>query len=400
MFTTLKRVTCQVDDLTKAKRWYGDLLGSQPLFDSPFAVIFKVGDCSLSLLPGKSPLPEWNGRVDVYWAVDDIDEAYRRLIDLGAAAHTPPRPVLNIHIAKVTDPFGNVVGITGPSSASQGKSIENQPSHTAMSTAFCRALASRDERPGIKGPDGMAELFLTDEAKKLLANDASRTWAAANLVTSPLYGYMIARTAFIDDIFTKSLSERIPQIVILGAGYDTRTIRFRDSLGDTRVFELDIATTQTRKTDLLGSAGIVPPPNLTFVRINFLKERLEDVLAASGYDPRLKTLFVWEGVTYYLNRESVARTLRSVSAHSAPGSTVCFDYLTEKIESVNDAEPFGFWIEQTEIAQFLASCGIELTEDIDAKEMERRYLMLSDGSLAEQSLSRFRLACAAVTERG
>ena len=80
---------------------------------------------------------------------------------------------------------------------------------------------------------------------------------------SSTYGYLIARTAFIDYIFKNSLSENIPQIVILGAGSDTRAYRYQELLGKTRIFELDIAPKQKRKIEILNDEKIDIPEQVT-----------------------------------------------------------------------------------------------------------------------------------------
>ena len=57
MFKSLQRISYQVDDLGQAKQWYSKILGTDPVFDTPFAVIFRVGNCSLSLVAAAKPLP-------------------------------------------------------------------------------------------------------------------------------------------------------------------------------------------------------------------------------------------------------------------------------------------------------------------------------------------------------
>ena len=113
MFKSLKRITYQVLELEKAKEWYINILNTQPVLDTPVAAIFIVGDCSLSLAQGKNPLPENSERMEVYWEVDDIDQAYQKLLDSGAQSLVPVRQVLNIKIGKVIDPFFNVIGLSG-----------------------------------------------------------------------------------------------------------------------------------------------------------------------------------------------------------------------------------------------------------------------------------------------
>lgn len=179
------------------------------MFDTSFAAIYKIGDCSLSLSKAKKPVTGIDDRIDVYWEVDDIDAAFRTLIEKGATSLTPVTQVLNIRIAKVVDPFGNVIGLTGDVEPDTNRTVENKPSETAMSVAFCRALFAKDNRDEIKGADYLAEIFLTDEAKKLLQDEKSQRWAVQNLITSPLYGYLIARTSYIDSVFIRACNTDI-----------------------------------------------------------------------------------------------------------------------------------------------------------------------------------------------
>jgi O-methyltransferase involved in polyketide biosynthesis len=102
-------------------------------------------------------------------------------------------------------------------------------------------------------------------------------------------------------------------------------------------------------------------------------------------------LFVWEGVSYYLAEEAINETLRFVRDCSAPGSAICFDYMTEKTESVHAGEPFRFWMAPTRIKAFLAERGLTVKEYLDNNEMEKRYLTLKDGQLAERVMARFAL---------
>ena len=396
MFKSLKRITYFVDDIEKAKQWYSMVLETPPIFDTPFAAIYNFGGCSLSLAKAKNPLAEVNGRMDVYWEVDDIDSAFATFVHHGARIQTPVKKVLNIRVAQLIDPFGNVIGLTGDLSKPEDRTVEKQPSETAMSVAFSRALASKDDRTELKGPDDLAEIFLNDEAKRILHDGDSRKWAVQNLVKSPLYGYFIARTAFMDSIFLDACENDIPQIVFLGAGYDTRAYRFIDKLKNTKIFELDIETTQRRKREALQKNGVTIPGSLSFVPINFKTENIYDVLSKAGYDDGGKTLFIWEGVTYYLTRGEVEKTLRFVREYSAAGSLLCFDYMTTKLESFNPSEPFRFWDKREGMEELLANFGIKMVEHLDSTEMKKRYLTLRDGTTAESVMPALRLVKAVV----
>lgn len=396
MFKSLKRLTYQVPDIVQAKEWYSNILNIKPIFDTPFAVIFQLGSYSLSLVPAVPPLPKDNERIGAYWEVDDTDEAYEKLIAAGAVSHTEVKTVFNSRIAKVIDPFGNIIGLTSDSRESKHQSVEEKPSETALSAAFCRALAFYEEKDEIRCPDNMAELFIPDDRKKLFVDKATRESVIARVVSERLYGYMLARTFYIDNIFEQELKNEIPQIVFLGAGYDTRAYRFSECIKSTRIFELDIHTTQHRKREILKKTNTFVPELLSFVEINFKSDKIEDVLTKAGYDKNRKTLFVWEGVMYYLNNEAVDGTLEFIKSNSPAGSMVCFDYMTTKLESVNPSEPFLFWINSDKMESFLSERGFKIIKHELPDEIEKKYLSLKDGSIAIHSLPFFSYAIAEV----
>jgi len=71
MFTSLKRVTYQVADIDKARRWYGEMLNIEPVLDAPFIVMFAIGDAILTLVPGAGPPPKGDERTVATWGVED-----------------------------------------------------------------------------------------------------------------------------------------------------------------------------------------------------------------------------------------------------------------------------------------------------------------------------------------
>jgi methyltransferase (TIGR00027 family) len=395
MFKSLSSITYPVADLTEARAWYGRVLGREPVFESPLAVVFAVGDCMLALLAAAEPPARTTEGVVAYWRVDDIDAAWQHLLDSGAApqsdvyANAP-----GSRIARVTDPFGNVLGLAGKASAAAKKTLEDQPSDSAMGVTLWRAIAAGEAREEIRGSDSLADVFLTDDFRTLVANPAAREWLTRKVPGN--YEFFLARTAYFDEVVREALQTNTPQIVFLGAGYDSRPYRFSHLIRETRIFELDIGPTQQRKRHVLQQANIPVPEQVTFVPINFTRDHLEDVLTEAGFDGSLRTLFVWEGVTYYLPAEAVDLTLDFVRTNSPAGSILCFDYLAnapdmmerygvkEALSAMRTtylAEPVQFRIEEGTIEAFLS---------------ERGY-RLRDGSLAGRALACFRLVKASAT---
>ena len=207
------------------------------------------------------------------------------------------------------------------------------------------------------------------------------------------------------------MRDNIPQIVFLGAGYDSRPYRFHDLIQDTRVFELDAQPTQQRKQELLRQVSIPIPERLAFVPVNFNADDLQEVLVGAGYNRDQKTLFVWEGVTYYLSTQAVDDILSFIRSNSPLGSSLCFDYaalspealsedsakkLRERLRSDHPAEPTRFGIREGELESFLSERGYHVIEHLTPQEMEQKYLTLRDGAPAGRLPALFRLVHATV----
>jgi methyltransferase (TIGR00027 family) len=136
-----------------------------------------------------------------------------------------------------------------------------------------------------------------------------------------------ARTLYFDRIIGRVIGD-VEQFVLLGAGYDTRAYGEleRDGLA---IFELDQSPTQQLKIASLERADI-DAAHVCFVQVDFSQEQAFEKLKAAGYDPRKKTLFLWEGVTLYLAEKDVRKTMRDIRDNAAEGSVVVADFYSEQ----------------------------------------------------------------------
>jgi len=144
---------------------------------------------------------------------------------------------------------------------------------------------------------------------------------------APMLHQSTARTSFYDAAVQRHLSG-VGQLVVLGAGFDTRAFRLPPE-GRVRCFEIDMPLTQAYKLRMLEKAGL-STGLATYVSADFEAEDWMEKLVAAGFDLTRPALFIWEAVTMYLDRGSVEATLRRISA-AAPGSAVAFDYFSKKI---------------------------------------------------------------------
>lgn len=136
------------------------------------------------------------------------------------------------------------------------------------------------------------------------------------------------RATFVDAAIEHYLPG-VEQFVELGAGYDTRSVQLQHNRR-IRCFEVDLPKIQQIKRELLHQC-CVDTSGVKFVPANFRTDNWLDNLAKTGFDPRKPTFFLWEGVTYYLSREAMETTFRTIAtiATIAPGSVVVFDYATD-----------------------------------------------------------------------
>ncbi|AKB32001.1 hypothetical protein MSSIH_1311 [Methanosarcina siciliae HI350] len=209
------------------------------------------------------------------------------------------------------------------------------------------------------------------------------------VIGSGIYGLMFggaiefitARERYIDDFLKACLSESLDQVVILGAGFDTRAYRIA-GIEKTQVFEVDHPATQEVKLKRLKKVINPLPDHVTFVQVDFDTQMLGERLPASGYDEQGKTLFIWQGVTMYLTPEGIDSTLAFIANHSGPGSAVIFDYFYN--ETLYDmktvrwitrviGERLIFGIDEGQIEPFLIRRGSRKIHNATTGELKRLY---------------------------
>jgi len=134
-----------------------------------------------------------------------------------------------------------------------------------------------------------------------------------------------ARTKFVDDQVIKAIGSGTRQIVICGAGYDDRALRFRTS--GVRFFELDHPATQADKARLLRSIDTTAA-GVTLAEADFRRDDVAVVLHRAGHDASLPTLFICEGLLVYLDRDACHALLAALAGRAAAGSVLVVSMAT------------------------------------------------------------------------
>jgi methyltransferase (TIGR00027 family) len=255
-----------------------------------------------------------------------------------------------------------------------------QPSSTARGAAMLRAAHQILDDPRVL-EDPFAVPILGAEGGAELRS-------ALESLQSPerrgLRAFIAVRSRYAEDRLAEAVGRGARQYVILGAGLDTFAYRNAGAHAPLRVFEVDHPATQAWKRSLLREANFSAPDSLTFVPVDFERETLAAALDGAGFDRRQVTFFSWLGVTVYLTRDSVMRTLEHVASFVPPQSEIVFSYVARRSPIADRTaamgEPWVTFFEPSSLAAALRRIGFSEVEDLAPEEVNRRYFAnRSDG---------------------
>jgi methyltransferase (TIGR00027 family) len=202
-----------------------------------------------------------------------------------------------------------------------------------------------------------------------------------------------ARTKLIDDWGSAHVAAGARQVVLLGAGFDTRAWRLPAFAG-LPVFEVDHPATAAAKRRRFSSAGLAGA-RVIAVTLDFDRVALPDALGRAGFDPARRTLVIWEGVTNYLTAEAVGAVIRWAGSLAA-GSGFIFTYIDAAVlsdpgrfvgaptilrEVAASGEPWTFGFDPAALPPYLGERGLTLIEDLGADQYRARYFGGRAGSL-------------------
>jgi methyltransferase (TIGR00027 family) len=271
---------------------------------------------------------------------------------------------------------------------------DGSPSATAEMVCSWRALEHTlpahqriVDDPYARGFLGRVRGNLVDGAAALPAPARRSLLSRLDQALHGAFYFVLARHRAIDDLILNTPSD---QVVLLGAGYDTRRARLCERLHGSRVFEVDHPDTARRKAQLepavYAEADLAPSEVVT---IDFARDPIEERLCAAGLDPDARTIWVWEGVSMYLSERAVRDTLGLMARLSGAGSCAVCDLLSDPdragllagahrqmLEAAMEwvySEPFQWHCRQQDTAGFFSECGLVVQEDVGLNELADRY---------------------------
>ena len=205
----------------------------------------------------------------------------------------------------------------------------------------------------------------------------------------PVHGLILARSRYAEEMLESAFKQGMFQYVLLGAGFDSYALRKTSALARLSVFEVDHPASQALKQKRLAKIGLpAVPDNLHFIALDFEEQTLGEALTASPLNLNAPAFFAWLGTIYYLHRTTVEGTLRTLSSICCEGTQLVFDYLvpdkmvpTRKRAALRAirkfasrrSEPILSTFQPIDVEEFAQNAGFEVTEDLSAEDLGRRY---------------------------
>lgn len=258
-----------------------------------------------------------------------------------------------------------------------------EPSQTAIfSAAFRAAHAYVYAGPAIHDDTFALRLSGFENAEQLRQGfEATGTPAIPEASA-----YFALRHRFSEELLDAAMQDGVRQIVLLGAGLDSFALRHPDIVRDLDFFEVDHPNTQSWKLERIDALGLAKP-DINYLAIDFQKHALKDVLRSGGVDFTRRIFFSWLGVTQYIDRADVMRTLGLVT-DAASGSQIVFDFIVAPEEldeharqinatyaaaSASRGEPWVTSYAPNALIRELKSVGFNSADRLTPEEAGRRY---------------------------
>ena len=251
---------------------------------------------------------------------------------------------------------------------------------TARGVALVRALEMQRPEAERISSDPYAARFV-DPALLWMTRLSVASRMSNVIGIEPMINFALLRERYVDDIMRAELAVGVEQIVVLGAGFDTRAYRLETAV---TIFEVDHPDTQADKRQALADVVVPFPTNVRFVPVDFDVDDLGERLATAGYDPVRRTLFVWQGVIPYLTQAGVDHTLAFVARNQHPDTRLVFDYGYVENERqmsrfvrlytsvVREKMRFGF--PRGGLVPYLVPRGFDVVSNVECPELRDRYV--------------------------
>ena len=254
---------------------------------------------------------------------------------------------------------------------------DGRPSITALAVAMGRGLGTRSD--ACDEPGSHLLPWRLGRVIRAAGRSEPLRWLG-RLASLGLVDHVTLRMLAIDAAVTGAVSSGCTQLVVLGAGFDTRALRLQ-ALSAVDVLEVDHPATQAAKRRRVGTCGW-SAHSLRFVPVNFEIDSVDSCLEQAGHDPQRPTVWLWEAVTPYLQLAAIESTLATIGSRSAPGSVVAMTYAERAQVPAPAATGIGFstmgepiltTMTRSQAADSCVKIGFAPRTDTNTRDWARRY---------------------------
>lgn len=262
--------------------------------------------------------------------------------------------------------------------------LENQPSHTALATAYLRAAHQLIDKPPRLLEDPLALAVLGEGSSKRILDAVDRYRSPE---ATALRSHVVVRSRFTEDKLAEAVKRGIGCYVIVGAGLDTFAFRQPAWARLIKIVEIDHPNTQRFKRSILAKSGISIPDNVTFIETDLSKESLLDALSRERINRDRPTFFSWLGVTMYISGDAIDRVLQAMGTF-ATRSEVVLTFMTPPNDAVRQSaeaasklaslavaagEPFLSYLQPTDVENKFRQAGFLTSYFLSPEETKARY---------------------------
>ena len=268
------------------------------------------------------------------------------------------------------------------------------PSSTNKGTALLKLIHQSD--PDRILQDDYVNWFF-DESTKAVVSSKSRfnensNDDSAGAFSQIAYRYTILREKYIDDFIEVSIESGCRQLLLLGSGYDTRFLRLPSiRKHSVATFEVDLPDTIEQKRSVLEARLGCIPAGLSLIPLDLRQADWKGIFQG-GFQEAIPTIYVWQGVSYYLPERTVSTVLDFIRRGMVDGSHVVFDSCWPLMLVENDeipgicfniarlkeiGEPYIFGMEPKDMKLWLQGKGFRNIRLTLSNELEMVYMKAS-----------------------
>ena len=267
---------------------------------------------------------------------------------------------------------------------------KNKSSNTAQIVAAVRAGHNKFEN-GIIFKDDNAKYYVEGIWKFFILNKILYNLLTKKILKKllPIQAQILIRASFCEQLLIEKINKGINQYIILGAGYDSFSIKYKNQFPQLNIFELDHPNTQNKKELKNIKHNLHTHSNTFYIPINFNEKTIQEVLSNSTFDRNKPCFISWLGTTYYLNKDTILNTLNSLYSLISKDSFLFLDYgLHESELNVNtrneynelkkfaakNGEPFLSSFTNNSFNEMVKNIHFKIEKDISPIELKKLYL--------------------------